>query len=41
MGRMQWGVPTSTLSTYAVCIVATCLLGWWLWRSWRGIDDEP
>lgn len=27
------------LSRYTVCILATILIGWWLWRTWRGAGD--
>ena len=28
-------------ATYLFCSAATCLMGWWLWRSWRERDDSP
>jgi DNA-binding transcriptional regulator of glucitol operon len=28
-------------SPYIICVLATVLLGWWLWRSWQTADDEP
>lgn len=27
------------LSRYAVCFLATGLIAWWLWRTWRSADD--
>jgi hypothetical protein len=28
-------------ATYLFCFAMTCLLGWWLWRSRRDVDDTP
>lgn len=30
--QVPWG-------TYAICVAATALMGWFLWRSWRDADD--
>ena len=25
----------SHYSQYTICVIATAVIGWWLWRSWR------